>query len=99
MAVDAINGTNTAASNTGRTPLAENFDTLLTRLPTQLKNQDPLSPMDSTQFTQQLVQMTGVEQQLLTNDLLTKLVSNTGSGVATAVGLIGKEGRRGERKR
>lgn len=93
MAVDAINGTNAGASNAGRTRLAENFDTFLTLLTTQLKNQDPLSPMDSTQFTQQLVQMTGVEQQLLTNDLLTKLVSNTGSGVSTAVSLIGKDVR------
>jgi len=90
--VDAVTATN-AASATGRTRLAENFDTFLTLLTTQLKNQDPLSPMDSTQFTQQLVQMTGVEQQLLTNDLLEKLVGNTGSGVATAVSLIGKEVR------
>jgi len=90
--VDAVSATN-AASATGRARLAENFDTFLTLLTTQLKNQDPLSPMDSTQFTQQLVQMTGVEQQLLTNDLLEKLVSNTGSGVATAVSLIGKEVR------
>jgi len=77
----------------GRARLAENFDTFLSLLTTQLKNQDPLSPLDSNQFTQQLVQMTGVEQQLLTNDLLKKLVSNTGSGVATAVSLIGKEVR------
>lgn len=92
MAVDAVTAT-TAASATGRTRLAENFDTFLTLLTSQLKNQDPLSPMDSTQFTQQLVQMTGVEQQLLTNDLLEKLVSNTGSGISTAVSLIGKEVR------
>jgi len=91
--VDAVASTNAAASATGRARLAENFDTFLTLLTTQLKNQDPLSPMDSTQFTQQLVQMTGVEQQLLTNDLLEKLVGNTGSGVATAVSLIGKEVR------
>jgi flagellar basal-body rod modification protein FlgD len=91
--VDAVASTNAAASATGRARLAENFDTFLTLLTTQLKNQDPLSPMDSTQFTQQLVQMTGVEQQLLTNDLLEKLVSNTGSGIATAVSLIGKEVR------
>jgi flagellar basal-body rod modification protein FlgD len=77
----------------GRARLAENFDTFLSLLTTQLKNQDPLSPMDSNQFTQQIVQMTGVEQQLLTNDLLKKLVGNTGSGVSTAVALIGKEVR------
>lgn len=92
MAVDAVSSA-AAASSTGRTRLAENFNTFLTLLTTQLKNQDPLSPMDSTQFTQQLVQMTGVEQQLLTNDLLEKLVTNTGSGVSTAVSLIGKEVR------
>ncbi len=77
----------------GRARLAENFDTFLALLTTQLKNQDPLSPLDSNQFTQQLVSMTGVEQQLLTNDLLKKLVGNTASGVSTAVSLIGKEVR------
>ncbi len=77
----------------GRARLAENFDTFLTLLTTQLKNQDPLSPMDSNQFTQQLVQMTGVEQQLMTNDLLRQLVGNTGSGISAAVSLIGKEVR------
>src|SRR3982750_3131922 len=77
----------------GRARLAENFDTFLSLLTTQLKNQDPLSPLDSNQFTQQLVQMTGVEQQLLTNDLLKKLVGNTATGVSTAVSMIGKEVR------
>ncbi|WP_309089676.1 flagellar hook assembly protein FlgD [Phenylobacterium sp.] len=77
----------------GRTRLAESFDTFLALLTTQLKNQDPLSPLDSNQFTQQIVQMTGVEQQLLTNDLLKSLVSNTSNGVSTAVSLIGKEVR------
>ena len=58
----------------GRARLADNFSTFLSLLTTQLKNQDPLSPLDSNQFTQQLVQMTGVEQQLNTNDLLKQLV-------------------------
>src|SRR5436190_3965890 len=75
----------------GRARLAENFDTFLSLLTTQLKNQDPLSPLDSNQFTQQLVQMTGVEQQINTNDLLKQLVANTSGGVATAVSLIGKD--------
>ena len=93
--VDAVSSA-TAASDSGalgRARLAENFDTFLSLLTTQLKNQDPLSPLDSNQFTSQLVQMTGVEQQLLTNDLLKKLVGNTASGVSTAVSLIGKEVR------
>jgi flagellar basal-body rod modification protein FlgD len=95
--VDAVTSTAAAgATDTGalgKARLAENFDTFLTLLTTQLKNQDPLSPMDSNQFTQQMVQMTGVEQQLLTNDLLKQLVSNTGAGVSTAVSLIGKDVR------
>jgi len=74
----------------GRTSLAENFNTFLSLLTTQLKNQDPMSPLDSNQFTQQLVQMTGVEQQLNTNDLLKQLVGNTATGISTAVSMIGK---------
>ena len=84
-------GSSTDTSALGRARLAENFDTFLSLLTTQLKNQDPLSPLDSNQFTQQLVQMTGVEQQITSNDLLKKLVSNTGSGISTAVSLIGKD--------
>lgn len=88
----------TAAASTdktalGRASLATNFNTFLALLTTQLKNQDPTSPLDSNQFTQQLVQMTGVEQQLASNDLLKQLVSNTGTGVSTAVSLIGKDVR------
>jgi flagellar basal-body rod modification protein FlgD len=96
----AIDPTTTAAATQsttttalGKARLAENFDTFLSLLTTQLKNQDPLSPMDANQFTQQIVQMTGVEQQLLTNDLLQKLVSNTAGGLDTALGLIGKQVR------
>jgi len=96
MAIDAVTAAQQAAqgaASAGRTRLAESFDTFLSLLTTQLKNQDPLSPLDSNQFTQQLVQMTGVEQQLLTNDLLKALVNNTSSGISTAVSLIGKEVR------
>lgn len=70
--------------------LSSNFDTFLSLLTTQLKNQDPLSPLDSNQFTQQLVQMSGVEAQLNTNNLLQQVANNTSNGVSTAVSLIGK---------
>jgi flagellar basal-body rod modification protein FlgD len=93
MAVAPIAGAGAATDNNARTRLAQNFDTFLTLLTTQLKNQDPLSPMDSNDFTQQMVQMTGVEQQLLTNDLLKQLVGNTGTGISAAVSLIGKDVR------
>ncbi|MFW2345008.1 MAG: flagellar hook capping FlgD N-terminal domain-containing protein, partial [Brevundimonas mediterranea] len=46
--------------NSGTTMLASNFETFLTLLTTQMKNQDPLSPLDSNEFTAQLTQMAGV---------------------------------------
>jgi flagellar basal-body rod modification protein FlgD len=92
-AAQSAAGSSTSSPALGRARLAENFDTFLSLLTTQLKNQDPLSPMDSNAFTQQIVQMTGVEQQLLTNDLLQKLVGNTSGGLSTAVSLIGKQVR------
>jgi flagellar basal-body rod modification protein FlgD len=55
--------------------LSSNFSTFLTLLTTQLKNQDPTAPMDSNQFTQQLVQFSQVEQQIDTNDNLKSLIS------------------------
>ena len=81
----------TGATATGRARMVDSYDTFMKLLTTQMKNQDPLSPMDSTQFTQQLVQMTSVEQQLLTNDLLEKVIQNTGSGIQTAISLLGRE--------
>ena len=63
--------------------LNQNFDQFLTLLTVQLKNQDPLSPMDSTQFTNQLVSFSGVEQQIKTNDNLSKLVSLTNASQTT----------------
>jgi flagellar basal-body rod modification protein FlgD len=58
-----------------KTEIASNFTTFLKLLTTQLQNQDPLSPMDTNQFTQQLVQFAGVEQQMKSNDQLSTLVS------------------------
>lgn len=81
-------GSKTAA---GKESLATSYQTFMVLLTSQLKNQDPLKPMDTDSFTQQIVQMTGVEQQLLSNDLLQSLVSNASSGSnLNAVGLIGK---------
>jgi flagellar basal-body rod modification protein FlgD len=55
--------------------IADNFQQFLTLLTTQLQNQNPLDPLDTNQFTQQLVQFAQVEQQLKTNDSLTSLVN------------------------
>jgi flagellar basal-body rod modification protein FlgD len=78
-------------SSTTGTTLAGNFQTFLTLLTTQLQNQNPLSPLDTNQFTQQLVQFAGVEQQLKTNDQLTTLVSLQQTAQSTqALTLVGK---------
>ena len=72
------NTTGTSGSTTnvaGKSAIAGNFDQFLTLLTTQLKNQSPLDPLDTNQFTQQLVQFAGVEQQLKTNESLTALLS------------------------
>jgi len=97
MTVAATNSTPTAASNaadqtSGQNQLNTTYNSFLTLLTAQLKNQDPLSPMDTNTFTQQLVAMNGVQQQLLSNNLLQQLVSqSTGAGsMGSAVSLIGK---------
>jgi flagellar basal-body rod modification protein FlgD len=72
--------------------LAGNFQTFLTLLTTQLQNQNPLDPLDTNQFTQQLVQFAGVEQQLKTNDQLSSLVSLQQTTQATqALDFVGKK--------
>lgn len=80
----------TTTINNSSDKLVSNYQTFLTLLTTQLKNQDPTKPLDNNEFTQQLTQMTGVEQQLLSNQLLTTLVDQGSSSVNNAVGLIGK---------
>ncbi len=71
--------------------LAGNFQTFLTLLTTQLQNQNPLDPLDTNQFTQQLVQFASVEQQLKTNDQLTTLVSLQQTAQSTqALTFVGK---------
>src|SRR6202048_3107698 len=64
-------GTNALASQ----QIAGNFQSFLTLLTTQLKNQNPLDPLDTNQFTQQLVQFAQVEQQINMNTQLQSLVS------------------------
>jgi len=93
MAIDSINTSGTGATSTkSMSKLAENFDQFLTLLTTQLKNQDPLSPMDSAEFTNQLVQFAGVEQQINTNKNLESLLTlQKSSQVMNALSLMGKK--------
>jgi flagellar basal-body rod modification protein FlgD len=89
-ATSSSSSNSSLSSSTGST-LAGNFQTFLQLLTTQLQNQNPLDPLDTNQFTQQLVQFAGVEQQLKTNDQLTQLVSLQQTTQATqALGFVGK---------
>ena len=64
-----------AANALANTQIAGNFQSFLQLLTTQLQNQNPLSPLDTNQFTQQLVEFAGVQQQINTNNSLATLVS------------------------
>lgn len=62
--------TTTASGGGARTTGTSDYQTFLTMLTTQLKNQDPTSPMESADFSTQLATFSGVEQQTLTNQAL-----------------------------
>lgn len=86
--------TNPAAASSsakaGNSTLAENFQSFLLLLTTQLQNQNPLEPLDTNQFTQQLVQFAQVEQQLKSNSQLETLVSLQKTAQQTqALGFVG----------
>lgn len=82
--------TSAAARTTDRGTIAQNFDQFLMLLTTQLKNQSPLDPLDTNQFTQQLVQFASVEQQIKTNETLNSLLtSSRAASVSTAASFVG----------
>ncbi len=73
------------------TNLTETFDDFLTLLTTQLQYQDPLEPLDTNQFTEQLVQFANVEQAINTNTKLDQLIAAQGGNELTgALDYIGK---------
>ena len=91
MDLSAITGQNSAAQN-AQTGLAADLETFLTLLTTQLQNQDPLSPLDTNEFTSQLVQFASVEQTIQSNNNLEALISLTASANAgSSVSYLGKE--------
>lgn len=87
-------GTTTSATTaaTSRSKLNANFDTFIKMLTTQLQYQDPMNPTDTTEFTNQLVMYSQVEQQMNGNDKLDKLIAlQQGQGVQSALGYMGWE--------
>ena len=88
MTSSISSATSSAASSQASTrqTIAGNFDTFLQLLTTQLQNQNPLDPLDTNQFTQQLVQFSQVEQQLKSNDYLATLVDASATSRAVSAG-------------
>jgi flagellar basal-body rod modification protein FlgD len=79
-----------SSTTTGAPTIAGNFNTFLQLLTTQLQNQDPLDPLDTDQFTQQLVEFASVEQQVNMNTNLQTLISMQQTTEATsALQLVG----------
>lgn len=80
-----------AAGSDAMSQLSGNFNTFLTLLTNQLKNQDPTSPMDSSTFTQQLVMYSQVEQQISTNSNLKTLIGQGTTQIGSyATSYLGK---------
>lgn len=97
MDINTVQSTNSAASNSpvlkeSSSVLSSDFETFLKMLTVQAKYQDPLEPIDSSEYSAQLAQFSSVEQQVLTNDLLTALTGQLGgSGMAQFASWIGME--------
>ena len=92
--------TTTGTTGTGSPPtstlaasgLSEDFDTFLQLLTAQIRNQDPLAPLDSTQFVEQLATFSSLEQQVETNNTLTSIASMIGDlHAALATEWLGQE--------
>jgi flagellar basal-body rod modification protein FlgD len=87
-----VNGTGGSNTQAAKEKIGDTFDNFLTLLTTQLQNQDPLSPMESNEFTEQLVHFTNVEQAIAQNEKLDELLALGGfNRTAQAVGFIGKQ--------
>lgn len=85
---------NAAPQDRGGNLISSDFQTFLLMLTTQIQNQDPLNPMESTEFAQQLATFSGVEQQVKTNTLLETLSDKLGlSGIAQLAPWVGMEAR------
>jgi flagellar basal-body rod modification protein FlgD len=93
-----ITTSSTAATTTAtaqkKPVISSDFDTFLKMLTTQIKNQDPTNPMDSSDFAVQLATFSGVEQQVRTNDLLGNLGTQFGVMGMSQLGVwVGQEAR------
>jgi flagellar basal-body rod modification protein FlgD len=95
-AANKANGLADKAAQTANGSINADFNFFLKMLTTQLTNQDPTAPMDTSQMTQQIATFSGVEQQVQTNSKLDALVASNSATVqagqlASASNYIGRE--------
>ncbi|MEM9966510.1 MAG: flagellar hook capping FlgD N-terminal domain-containing protein [Pseudomonadota bacterium] len=92
IAPPTVNSTN--ASSQANAVLSSDFETFLQMLTAQARYQDPLEPIDSTEYAAQLAQFSMVEQQVMSNSLLTALMAQLGSNsMAQMASWIGMDAR------
>lgn len=91
-AASAPSGTRTAAL-AAKTGVGGDYETFLKMLTTQIRNQDPLNPMEGSDFAVQLATFSGVEQQVRTNDLLARMAGAGEGGLGGVANWIGKQVR------
>lgn len=92
--ITAASGTRTVGTSTATSGGISDYQTFLKLMTTQLKNQDPTDPMDSSDYAVQLATFSQVEQQVKTNDLLTALSGQLGgSGFSQYANWVGMEVR------
>lgn len=85
---------NAPAEASSRTVISSDFETFLKMLTVQMENQDPLNPVESTEYATQLATFSSVEQQVLTNDLLQAMIGQMGvGGMAQMAGWVGRDAR------
>lgn len=97
MEIGQTTNTNPASAGVIAAPsqkISSDFETFLRMLTVQMQNQDPLNPVDSSDYAVQLATFSGVEQAVLTNDLLKNLTAQLNiSGMAEMAAWVGKEAR------
>lgn len=93
-ATNATSTTTSVQDEETSAAISSDFETFLKMLTVQMQNQDPLNPIESSDYAVQLATFSGVEQQVQTNDLLKSLASQMGvMGMAQISGWVGMEAR------
>lgn len=90
LAMGGLATNNKASTDAAKKGLGQTYDQFLTLLTTQLKNQDPLNPMDSKDFTDQLIAMANTEQQIAQTEKMDQLITlNQSAAINQALNYIG----------